>query len=192
MASERASSTPYIIAGLGNPGREYAGSRHNVGFQCVELLARRHQVRLNDRRSRVVLGQGIIRERPVVIAKPRTYVNASGAAIRYLATRFGTGPEMLLVITDDMDLPLGKLRLRASGGSGGHNGLSSIIDEVESEAFPRLRIGIGRPVGGAVEHVLGPFTRGEETQMASILDQAAEAVEAWLEDGVEAAMNRFN
>ena len=134
----------------------------------------------------------MVRERSVVIAKPRTYVNASGAAIQYLATRFGTRPEMLLVITDDMDLPLSKLRLRASGGSGGHNGLNSIIDAVGSEAFPRLRIGIGRPVGGAVEHVLGPFTRGEEPEMASILDQAAEAVETWLEDGVETAMNRFN
>ena len=182
----------WVIVGLGNPGSRYAQSRHNVGFRCVELLAERHGISLGERRQQVVLGQGPIGDRPVVVAKPRTYVNASGAAVRYLLQRFGVNPAKLLVVTDDMDLPLGKLRLRGSGGSGGHHGLDSIIDELGSQAFPRLRIGIGRPGGEAIEHVLGLFLAGEEEALAQALDLAVQAVEMTLAQGLELAMNKFN
>ena len=183
---------PWVIVGLGNPGREHAQSRHNVGFRCVDLLAERHGVRLNDRRKDVVLGQGVLDGRAIVTAKPRTYVNASGRAVRYLAQRFGAGHDKMLVVTDDMDLPMGQFRLRASGGSGGHHGLDSIIAELGTQAFPRLRVGIGRPLAEAVEHVLGPFSRQEEQELAQALARTADAVEAWVVEGVEAAMNRFN
>ena len=185
-------SVPFIIAGLGNPGKQYSGSRHNVGFQCIEYLARRHQLTLGDRRNRVTLGQGFIHGRPVVIAKPRTYVNSSGAAIRYLTARFGTTMEMLMVVTDDMDLPLGKLRIKPAGGSGGHNGLNSIIEAVGAETFPRMRIGIGRPIEGAIGHVLGSFTREEMAKIQCTMVRSAEALESWLQQGVVAAMNEFN
>jgi PTH1 family peptidyl-tRNA hydrolase len=184
--------TPWIIVGLGNPGREHAQSRHNVGFRCVDLLAERHTVRLTDRRAHVIIGQGAMGGRPIVAAKPRTYVNASGIAVRYLAQRFGASHDKVLIVTDDMDLPMGQLRLRASGGSGGHHGLDSIIAELGTQSFPRLRVGIGRPQGEAVEHVLGPFSRDEEMLLAQALERAADAVEAWVAEGVEAAMNRFN
>ena len=186
------STERWAIVGLGNPGSRYAQSRHNVGFRCVELLAERHGVAFGERRQQVVLGQGASGDTPMVVAKPRTYVNASGAAVRYLLQRFGVKPAKLLVVTDDMDLPLGKLRLRGSGGSGGHHGLDSVIGELESQAFPRLRIGIGRPGGGAIEHVLGLFLAGEEEALAQALDLAVQAVEMTLAQGLEPAMNKFN
>jgi PTH1 family peptidyl-tRNA hydrolase len=192
MPSDHSSMGLWVITGLGNPGRQHALSRHNVGFRCVDLLASRHQVVLDDHRRHAELGQGAIGRCPVVLARPRTYMNASGVALKYLAQRFGTRPDMLLVIIDDMDLPLGKLRLRAAGSSGGHHGLDSIICELGSQAFPRLRIGIGRPTGEAVQHVLGPFSLADEELLAEALNRAATAVEVCVTDGVESAMNRFN
>ena len=183
-----------LIVGLGNPGREYRSSRHNVGFRCVELLARRHGITLSERRRHATLGQGRVADHPAVLAKPRTFMNLSGGAVRYLLDRFHGRGSRLLVVVDDMDLPLGTLRLRAAGTSGGHRGLDSIIDELGSQDFARLRIGIGRP-GGAVSpvgHVLGEFSAEEEPQVKEALERAAAIVEAVLTEGIEAAMNRCN
>ena len=191
MAPGNTSSLPTIV-GLGNPGQRYANSRHNVGFRCVDLLAQRHHITMSERRKHTVLGHGTVGERQVVLAKPRTFMNASGIAVEYLVQRFGTRPPQLLVIIDDLDLPLGTLRLRASGGSGGHNGLSSIMEELGSQDFSRLRVGIGRPPGGAIGHVLGTFAADEEKLLAEVLDRVAQVVETWVEEGVNAAMNRFN
>ena len=183
---------PAIVIGLGNPGERYAGTRHNVGFRSIDLLAERSGIRLNDRRKHAALGQGTIGGMPVVLAKPRTFMNASGLAARYLMDRFGAGHARLLVIVDDLDLPVGSMRLRASGGSGGHNGLNSINDELGTLEYPRLRIGIGRPEGDAVRHVLSRFTGDEERGVEEALPRAAEVVEAWVEHGVDHAMNLFN
>ena len=183
---------PLLIVGIGNPGERYAGTRHNVGFRAIDLLAERWEVRLNDRRKDVVVGQGALEGRPVVLAKPRTFVNRSGAAARYLTTRFGTRPEGMLVLIDDLDLPVGRFRLRSSGGSGGHNGLNSINAELGTQDYPRLRMGIGRPSGGAIDHVLGGFSEDEERLLGEVMDRAVEVVEAWVEHGVEYAMNHFN
>ena len=130
------SAPPMLIVGLGNPGPRYAGTRHNVGFRCIDLLSERSGVRLNDKRKHAVIGQGVIAGRPVVLAKPRTFVNASGLAVQYAATRFGARPANILVVLDDMDLPPGRMRLRASGGSGGHNGLNSINAELGTTEYP--------------------------------------------------------
>ena len=192
MASSVSAQGHWVIVGLGNPGRSYDHSRHNLGFRCADRLAERHCIRLGERRAHVVLGQGAVGGRPVVVAKPRTYVNASGVAVRYLVQRFGVATDKLLVITDDMDLPVGQLRLRASGGSGGHHGLDSVIGELGTQAFPRLRVGVGRPAGDAVEHVLGRFSPGQERLLAEAVDRAADALRVWVGEGIEAAMNRFN
>jgi PTH1 family peptidyl-tRNA hydrolase len=183
---------PLIIVGIGNPGERYAKTRHNVGFRCVDLLSERLSVRLNDKRKEVVLGQGRFNDKRLVLAKPRTFVNRSGAAARYLATRFGTRPDGMLVVLDDLDLPLGKMRLRGAGGSGGHNGLNSINADLGTQDYPRLRVGIGRPASGAIDHVLGGFSDDEEQVLAETLDHAVEVVEAWVEHGVEYAMSHFN
>jgi PTH1 family peptidyl-tRNA hydrolase len=159
---------------------------------CVDLLSNRHDIRLDDKRKHAALGQGFLDGRSVILAKPRTYMNASGIAVRYLVQRFGVAPGSLLVVIDDMDLPLGKIRLRTAGGSGGHNGLNSITAELDTPDYPRLRIGIGRPGSGAIEHVLGPFRRDEEDILAETLSKAAEVVEACILEGVQEAMNRFN
>ena len=191
--SERRGERPVVVVGLGNPGPEYAATRHNVGFRCIDLLAERAGISLNDRRKQAVLGRGALAGIPVVLAKPRTFMNASGLAARYLMDRFGATPDRMLVVVDDLDLPLGTMRVRGTGGSGGHRGLDSITEAVRSEGYPRLRIGIGRPQdAGAVAHVLSKFAPEEETVLAEVLARAADAAETWAEHGVDAAMNRFN
>lgn len=183
---------PLLLIGIGNPGEKYAATRHNVGFMLIDLLAERAGIRLNDKRKDAELGQGTIAGKPVVLVKPRTFVNNSGVAARYLATRFGTKPAGMLVVLDDLDLPVGRMRLRKSGGSGGHNGLNSINRELGTQEYPRLRIGIGRPTSNAIQHVLGGFTREEQGILNETLERAVEAVEAWIEHGTDYAMNHYN
>jgi PTH1 family peptidyl-tRNA hydrolase len=181
-----------LVVGLGNPGPRYDGTRHNVGFACLDLLAERAGVRFADKRQHALIGEGSLAGARVVLAKPRTFMNSSGLAARYLLDRFGVRAERMLVVYDDMDLPLGSLRVRAQGSSGGHNGLNSINAEVGTSAYPRVRIGIGRPARGAIEHVLARFSREEQAVVDEALARAAEAVEVWLTEGIDAAMNRFN
>ncbi len=183
---------PAIIVGLGNPGDKYIGTKHNVGFRCIDLVATRAGISLSDRRKQAALGQGNVHGALAVLAKPRTFMNQSGIAVRYLIDRFGTKPERVLVVIDDMDLPLGKMRLRAAGGSGGHNGLNSVNAELGTQEYPRLRIGIGRPAHDAIQHVLARFTKEEEATLKDTLERVADLVEAWAEHGTEYAMNAFN
>jgi PTH1 family peptidyl-tRNA hydrolase len=183
-----------VIVGLGNPGGEYAQTRHNVGFWCVDILAKEHSIALGRRHRTALVGEGVIAGSRVALAKPRTYMNLSGEAVRYLLARYRVSPRQLLVIYDDMDLPLGKLRLRPSGSAGGHNGIKSIIQATGSQEFPRIRIGIGRPAEGLVgrEHVLGHMSSEERKAAEDAVRRAAEAVAFILTEGIEAAMNRFN
>ena len=183
-----------IVIGLGNPGKEYAATRHNAGHWCVDRLAEIHSVG-RFRRSRLAeVAEGTIGGQCVVLAKPRTYVNNSGRAVTSLMTKYRAAPGNLLVVYDEMDLPVGSIRLRARGGSGGHNGMRSIIDAVGTQEFARLRIGVGRPARGGeeVEHVLGAMPRDERARVDDAVSRAAEAIEAVLRDGVVEAMNRFN
>ena len=180
------------VIGLGNPGPRYADTRHNAGFMCVDLLARRTGVSLKDRRKAAVLGEGWLDGQRIVLVKPRTFMNLSGDAARYTLDRYRIDPAAMLVVLDDLDLPLGVIRLRASGGSGGHNGLNSINDALGGADYPRLRIGIGRPQGGAVDHVLARFDADELPVLEEAIERAADAAEAWLRNGIDFAMNHFN
>lgn len=191
-SKQRSGVPPLLLVGIGNPGEKYEGTRHNVGFMLIDLLAERAGIRLNDKRKDVVLGEGSINNRSVVLAQPRTFVNKSGIAARYLTARFRTKPADMLVLIDDLDLPVGKMRLRKSGGSGGHNGLNSINADLGTQEFPRLRIGIGRPTQGAIKHVLGGFAGEEATLLKETLERAAIAVEDWVEHGTDYAMNHHN
>ena len=182
-----------VVMGLGNPGRPYARSRHNVGFQCVDQLSRHYGIPLQERRRHAVLGQGVISGEEVVLVRPRTYVNRSGVAAGYLRDRYHITPESLLVVYDDMDLPIGKVRIRAQGSSAGHRGIESIIAELGTRDFPRIRIGVGHPEGtDIIPHVLGPFNAEEAAAMEEAIGRVTEAVGYIAEHGLNAAMNRYN
>jgi PTH1 family peptidyl-tRNA hydrolase len=184
-----------LIVGLGNPGSEYAGHRHNVGFQVVDALAQAHGLAFVRRKAaRARVAEGRIGDRPALLAKPRTFMNLSGRAVGRLSRAHEIPPERILVVYDDLDLPLGRLRLRPEGGSGGHMGMRSIIDALGSQAFPRLRVGIDRPPGGmdAAEYVLQPFVEEDQALVNDALERAAAAIECWLVDGIVVAMDRFN
>ncbi len=187
-----------LIVGLGNLGKAYAGNRHNVGFQCIDRLASEHGIPVKERRLRLkplraVFGRGDVEGTPVVLAKPRTFMNISGRAVAQLARRFNVAPDDLIVIHDDMDLPLGKIRIRRGGSAGGHKGVASVIDSLGTEDFARVRIGIGRPPDGdEVSYVLGDFTAEERDIVTEAVGQAAEAIRCIISDGIEAAMNRYN
>lgn len=183
-----------VIVGLGNPGPEYANTRHNAGFWCVDRLADLHRIRLTTKHQTCLLGEGEIEGKAVVLAKPRTFVNLSGEAARYLLARFGAKPDKLLVIYDDMDLPIGKMRLRPNGSPAGHNGMKSITATLGTEAFPRLRIGIGRPSegGGNIGHVLGRLSPEEQKLADEAVERATQAVACLLAEGIATAMNKYN
>lgn len=185
-----------LIAGLGNPGRLYLHNRHNVGFHVVDLLARRWRLSFEHRKARAVVANGRIGEHDVVLAKPQTFMNLIGTSVVPLLRALHLTPADLLVIYDDLDLPLGTVRLRASGSAGGHHGMESIIAQLGSREFARLRIGIGRPGDRSpdevAEYVLGDFSGAERKEMADVYERAADAVEYILAEGLAVAMNRYN
>ncbi len=185
----------YLIIGLGNPGQTYARTRHNVGFRCLQVLARRHGLRFDRKKHRARIAGGEIAGRQVLLARPYTYMNRSGQAVAGLARGLNLPPEHILVIYDDLDLPLGTTRMRGQGGAAGHRGVRSIIESLGTEQFPRLRIGIGRPEDPAedpIEFVLQPFSPEQEAVIGPTLERAADAVETFLAEGLEVAMSRYN
>lgn len=184
---------PALIVGLGNPGKEYSDTRHNVGFRCVDELARRHGLRWERPRLKAEQARGTIGGLDVVLAKPQTFMNLSGTSVVQLVKWYKVEPDRLLIIHDDMDIPFGQLRLRGEGSAGGQNGLASIIQQLRSNAVPRLRIGIGRPQWGEPkDFVLTRFGKEQGAELPDLLGRAADAAETWLADGLLAAMNRFN
>ncbi len=182
------------IIGLGNPGPDYAKTRHNVGFRVIDMLAERHSIRLRRRRLRSEVGQGEIADQDVLLVKPQTFMNNSGQAAVKVCQHFGLEPQDLLIIYDDLDLLLGTLRLRRGGSAGTHKGMRSVVEHLDTEEIPRLRLGIGPllPGADAVEFVLAPFQAGEVAVVEEMLARAAEAVEYSLAEGLEMAMNKFN
>lgn len=192
---------PRLIIGLGNPGRDNAHNRHNVGFWLVNRLARRYGIPLKTHARLATTGEGRIEGRQAVLAKPRTYVNRSGEAVAALARRHGTRKEEILIVCDSLDLPVGTLRIRLRGGHGGHNGLRSIVSRLGTSDFPRIRIGIGRPVvrgepsydpAVIAEYVLSDPPPEERAALDGAVARGVEAVALMMTEGVEAAMNRFN
>ena len=188
-----------LIVGLGNPGRTYARNRHNVGFRCLNYFARLHSIRFDHRQCRAKVGLAELKGEKLLLAKPGTFVNLSGKSVACLMHKHGIPLSDLLVIYDDLDLPLGKIRLRQSGSSGGHKGMNSIISALGSEAFPRMRVGIGRPqaeeqsIGedSIVNYVLGDFSPQEEAIIKPVIARVAEAIDCFLTQGIEAAMNNL-
>jgi PTH1 family peptidyl-tRNA hydrolase len=177
----------WLIVGLGNPGPEYRGTRHNVGFEVVDELADRHRIKLDKSKHRARIGLGKIGETQVCLVKPLTYMNLSGQAVGPLARDYGIPPEKVLVIADDLDLPVGKLRLREDGSAGGHNGHKSLIQYLKTQAYPRLKIGIGKG-GETIDHVLSGFTPAERDRVNPAVRAAAEVVEEMLTRGYLTAL----
>jgi PTH1 family peptidyl-tRNA hydrolase len=183
-----------LIVGLGNPGREYAQTRHNIGFQVITRLAEEHGLSFSRMQNEALVATGRIGAVRVVLAKPQTWMNESGKAVGPLVRFYKIEFARLLVVYDDLDRPAGTLRLRSEGGSGGHRGMNSIITRLGTQDFARLRVGIGRPPGrmDPAAYVLQPFGRDDEMLMDMARDRAVEAIECFLAEGIVAAMNRFN
>jgi PTH1 family peptidyl-tRNA hydrolase len=182
-----------LIVGLGNPGPRYTQNRHNAGYQCLERIAQRYDMTVGKVMFKAYVARGQIGDHKVVLARPLTFMNLSGLAVRPLLRWYHLLLDDLLVIYDDLDLPLGSIRLRQKGGSGGHKGMGSIIQALGSQDFSRLRIGIGRPVHGEPEnYVLNDFRPDEWAIMEGAFDQAAAAVASFVAEGVAAAMNKAN
>jgi peptidyl-tRNA hydrolase, PTH1 family len=183
----------WLIVGLGNPGRQHRGNRHNIGFMALDRLAAKHSLSLGRVQQKAIVGDGRILNHPVILAKPQTYMNLSGDAVGPLANYYKIPPEQLLIIFDELDLPFGTLRLREKGGAGGHNGMRSIINHV-GQNFPRLRLGIGRPPGrmAPAAYVLQDFSAADQPLLDQILDEGVTAVETILREGINLAMTRHN
>jgi len=187
-----------LIVGLGNPGRHYVNNRHNIGFMCLNHFARTHGIRFDKKQGRARIGMGRVAGSGVVLARPQTYMNLSGQSVNLLVKKFNISLDDLLVIHDDLDLPLGKIRIRRSGGSAGHKGIDSIITCLGSQDFSRIRVGIGRPASALlseadiVAYVLSDFTHDERQTITQVIPMVSEAILCLITEGIVAAMNRYN
>ncbi len=196
LRRDRRTGTPadLLVVGLGNPGDTYVRTRHNVGADVVEILAKRHGARLRKGKERALVDEVTVGGRRLALAVPLTFMNESGQSVGALVHRYGVEPERLVVVHDELDLPVAALRVKAGGGLAGHNGLRSIKSHLHTEAFARVRIGIGKPANAdrGADHVLDRFAKRERAEIDVTLEHAADAVEVILSQGVEEAMNRFN
>ncbi|WP_299024252.1 aminoacyl-tRNA hydrolase [uncultured Thermanaerothrix sp.] len=185
---------PYLLVGLGNPGRVYARNRHNVGFMVIDALARQLNLGTPRLQMKALVLSGSLDGHKVILAKPQTYMNLSGEAVGSLVRYYKIPLAHLLVIHDDLDLPFGVIRLRPGGGAGGHKGLLSIMDRLGTQNFPRLRFGIGRPPGkmDPADYVLQDFGANEQPTLELLIDRAVQAIHVFVTEGLDAAMNRFN
>ena len=192
-APNAASEGTRLIVGLGNPGPAYARHRHNVGFMALDRFAARHGFRFG-KQGNALVATGSFEGRPLALAKPQTFMNRSGAAVRALVRRYVRGPSDLVVVYDELDLPLGRLRLRKEGSHGGHNGMRDVVAALGTQEFPRLRLGIGRPPSGEdpADYVLHAFSPDERQLVEPMLDEAVAALEHLLREGIDSAMNEFN
>jgi peptidyl-tRNA hydrolase, PTH1 family len=182
-----------LVVGLGNPGRKYENTPHNLGFMVVDRLAQRHQIRVSRRECSALIGSGQVDGSPVLLAKPQTYMNLSGRAVRELLARRSLTARDLILIYDDLDLPWRAVRLRPKGSPGGHHGVESVSGEIGSSDFPRVRLGIaGYRVQDGAEYVLAPFKRAQKEEVDELLDHASQAVESIISAGVEKSMAIYN
>lgn len=183
----------YVIAGLGNPGKKYENTRHNMGFITVDQLAEKHDIKVDKLKFKALVGEGRIAGQKVLLVKPQTYMNLSGESIREVMHFYKLEPENLIVIYDDIDIELGALRIRKFGSAGTHNGMKSVVYQLQSDRFPRIRIGIGsQKKGDLVDFVIGGFSKEEVPVLEETVTKAVGAIECMLESDVDIAMNRFN
>lgn len=187
-------TSPFLLVGLGNPGREYANNRHNVGFMVADAIAKKLGVEFSRVQSNTLVVKGEHEGNKVILAKPRTFMNLSGNSVASLVRFYKVELDHLLVIYDEVDLPFHTLRLRPDGSSAGHKGITSIIERLGTDGFPRLRVGIGRPPGrkATPSHVLEDFSKAERAEMLELLDRAASAALKFITNGIESAMNEYN
>lgn len=184
----------YIIAGLGNPAREYEGTRHNVGFAVLDVLADRLFTSVEERKFKGYYGRAVIGGEKVILLKPQTFMNLSGESVRAAADFYKVEPDHIIVVYDDISLDVGQLRIRTKGSAGGHNGIKNIIAHLGTQEFPRIKVGVGNkpPRMDLADYVLSRFSREEKGGMEEAFEAAAEAVEAYIKEGPDVAMNRFN
>ena len=185
----------YIIVGLGNPGKEYAHTRHNVGFETIDILADRMGIEVEEKKHKGLCGKGILAGQKVILLKPQTYMNLSGDSVSEMAQFYKIPPENIIVINDDISLDVGIIRVRPKGSAGGHNGLKSIIYRLNSDTFPRVKMGVGAPKHedyDLADFVLGRFTKEEIPVMEDAIVKAEKAVAEIIKNGVQSAMNKYN
>ena len=187
-------NTPSLIVGLGNPGKEYAGNRHNIGFMAIDTFVKRHRILNMKVQGKAIVYSGMFQGHKVILAKPQTFMNLSGQSVQALANFYKLPLEQVIIVHDDLDLPFGTLRIRQEGGAGGQNGIRSIIEKLGTNVFPRMRMGIDRPPGrmDAAAYVLQDFGKDQQENLAIFLDKAADGMETWIAAGITEAMNKFN
>jgi PTH1 family peptidyl-tRNA hydrolase len=182
----------YLVVGLGNPGREYENTRHNVGFNVLDLISNKYNIDINRTKFKGIYGEGRIADEKVILLKPLTYMNLSGESVREICNFYKIPNENIIIIYDDISLEVGRMRIRKSGSAGGHNGIKNIILNLSSDVFPRIKIGVGAPSGDLIAHVLGKLTNEEMDVIDRVFNAASEAVESLIKEGVTEAMNKFN
>ncbi|MDD2189912.1 MAG: aminoacyl-tRNA hydrolase [Eubacteriales bacterium] len=183
----------YIIAGLGNPGKKYENTKHNIGFITLDFLAEKHSININKIKHKALVGEGTISGQKLLLVKPQTYMNLSGSSIKEVMDYYKADLDKLIVIYDDVDIPIGSLRIRKKGSAGTHNGMKSIIYDLQDDEFPRVRIGIGAERKMSLAgYVLGGFKKEEKDLMRDAVERAVLAVECMLDKGIDAAMNEYN
>ena len=184
----------YLIAGLGNPTKEYDKTRHNVGFSVIDVLADKYGIDVSERKHRAYCGKGVIEGQKVLLVKPQTFMNLSGESLRAAVDYYKIPPEEIIVIYDDISLEPGQLRIRLKGSAGGHNGIKNIIAQLGTQEFPRIKVGVGAkpPRMDLADYVLSRFSRGEQAQMDDAFKEAADAAVMMMTDGAERAMNHYN
>jgi PTH1 family peptidyl-tRNA hydrolase len=187
----------FLVAGLGNPGERYLATPHNLGFLVVERLAARHAIRVTRKECQALVGQGTIGGKPVLLAKPQTFMNLSGVAVNPLLAKYELAPAELILVYDELDLPWGSLRIRPKGSAAGHNGAQDVIDKIGTQEFPRVRLGVhpGHPLSGenaGADYLLSRFSRRQSETLDEFIDLAADATESIIAEGAELSMTRFN
>ncbi len=182
-----------VIVGLGNPGKKYDATRHNVGFDLIDYLSHRYDIKVNKLKHKALIGEGVIEGEKVLLVKPQTFMNLSGQSVLPIVQYYNLAPDQLIVAYDDIDTDMGKLRIRKKGSAGTHNGMKNIIYLLKNDQFPRVRIGIGKPERGDLkDFVLKRFSRGEALEMKEVIERAGDAVACMIGDSVDNAMNQFN
>lgn len=182
----------FVIVGLGNPGREYNNTRHNIGFEAINYLAKMYSIDIDREKFKGVYGEGFIKNKKVILLKPTTYMNLSGESLKSIMDFYKLAEDEIIVIYDDISLPIGRFRIREKGSAGGHNGIKSIINHLGTNNFSRIKIGVGEPKGNLVNHVLGKFSKADNEIISEILQAVAGATETMIEDDIREAMNKYN
>lgn len=181
-----------LIVGLGNPGKEYNNTRHNIGFDAIDVIADKYNIEVSRIKFKGVYGEGFINGEKIILLKPTTYMNLSGESVREVMDFYKLSEEDILVIYDDVSLDVGRIRIREKGSAGGHNGIKSIIANIGTDVFPRIKVGVGKPQGDLVKHVLGTFSKEDRENLNKVLEVVAMASETIVKEDAKESMNKFN